>query len=106
VATTTVNLVREIPSVTPNNTKVIDLRSISKVQKKYFMEAWGDFQSDMLCWNFEHINFSKRLFEIVSRGEDILQHPLYLALVELWLALGVNQGEVAGTKNETLYIVI
>ena len=106
MTTTTVNLVREIPSKITRNTRVVDLRSLNKVQKKYFMKAWDDFQSDMLCWNFEHINFSKRLFEIVSRGEDILQHPLYLALVELWLALGVNQGEVAGTKNETLYIVI
>ena len=104
MATTTVKLVSEIPSTIPDDTQVIDLRSLNNVQKKYFMEAWDAFQSNMICWNFENIIFdSVRFYERVS---DMPQHPLYRALDGLFCALAVNQGRAADTKDKTFYIVI
>jgi hypothetical protein len=50
---------------------------------------------------FEDFAFGPRspLFSKARSQQDVLKHPLYLALREMWLELGVRQGKIAPAQE-------
>jgi hypothetical protein len=55
---------------------------------------------------FEDFAFGNRspIFARNRSHQDVLQHPLYVALKEMWLDLGVRQGRIAANrKGETTH---
>ena len=108
---TTVKLISEMmPCNFIDGVEFIDLKSLNNAQKNYFKLAWKAFLDNLSCWEFDkqfYFDSSSQFYSLVSeRGEAMISHPLYRALQALWLALGVNQGQMAGEKYITLYIII
>lgn len=92
-------------------TKIVDLRLLNEKQKKYFHDAHAAFLRNEKCWDFDgpwFFNSRSPFHKLVKgTGREVVKHPLYKALMELWLALGVNQGEMAhGSDYDVVHIVI
>lgn len=90
-----------------SNRRNIDLRPLSEKQKDYFRKAHAAYRTNVRCWEFDgpwfanSAQFNALISESGSAG--VVEHPLWKALKELWLALGVNQGQMASERKETIY---
>lgn len=120
----------QIPKDDPSNgRKYLDLRSLNREQKAYFMEAYRDFRANVGFWDFDRkwlsptplvSRFSQTISMALGRDKNEPQlplslkelkkahgHPLYLAIAELWTVLGLNQGrKLAFGGEKTVFIWI
>src|SRR5438067_10799455 len=82
-----------------NRESGVDLDSTQLVgdRKAFFLSALKQFHADLNWFEFERIAFGFRspVFQQARSRQDVLTDPLYLALRDMWLCLGVNQGLVA-----------
>ncbi|MEA2463493.1 MAG: hypothetical protein QOJ98_1240 [Acidobacteriota bacterium] len=73
-------------------------------EQHFLTRAQAKFAESMNWLEFEDFAFGPRspLFSRTRSQQDVLKHPLYTALREMWLELGVQQGRVAApAKGES-----
>lgn len=77
-------------------------RSLTAEEQRFLEIARGKFLQNTDWFEFEDFAFGSRspLFAATRSHRDVLTHPLYLALKDMWLQLGVRQGRVAPSGNE------
>jgi len=76
--------------------------AIMTVEEQAFLRAAREKYLHNADWfEFEDFVFGSRspLFTKERSHQDILEHPLYIALKEMWLELGVRQGRVAANEE-------
>ena len=79
----------------------IDLAGLTEDEAKFYRRAFERFRQNFNWLAFDEFVFSPAS-PIYSRRRshlDVLRDPLYLALKDMWLELGVRQGIVAGSKK-------
>src|SRR6266498_3224697 len=68
--------------------------SLSPEERVFLRQAEQKYRANANWFEFEDFAFGMRspLFSRHRSHLDVLRHPLYLALKEMWLDLGVRQG--------------
>ena len=68
----------------------------------FLRQAERKYRANANWFEFEDFAFGMRspLFSRQRSHLDVLKHPLYLALKEMWLDLGVRQGLVSASKPQ------
>lgn len=66
-------------------------------EQSFLERARGKFLENTDWLEFEEFAFGSRspIFSRTRLHRDVVQHPLYIALKQMWLDLGVRQGRVA-----------
>jgi hypothetical protein len=95
----------------PDSGFSVDLGSLDDEKKRFFRVAQAQFSSNANWFEFEQLVFSytSPVFHRSRNRADVLSDPLYHALKDMWLQLGIKQGFVAvksvsanaKTKDET-----
>ncbi len=81
-----------------NRTAVsIDLSGLTGEEAIFFERAQKYFKENMHWLAFDQFVFGPRsvLYSKTRSHRDVLENPLYQALKDMWLQLGVQQGKVA-----------
>src|SRR6266516_4228313 len=82
----------------------IDARtnSLSMTERDFLRQAEQKYRSNANWFEFEDFAFGMRspLFSRQRSHLNVLRHPLYLALKEMWLDLGIRQGLVSPSKRQ------
>lgn len=70
-------------------------------EQAFLSRARRKYLDDTDWLQFEEFAFGSRspLFSATRSQRDVLTHPLYAALKEMWLELGVRQGRIAGAAK-------
>lgn len=65
-------------------------------EQRFLSRGREKFAENVDWLEFEEFAFGSRspLFNKTRSQQDVLKHPLYLALREMWLDLGVRQGRI------------
>src|SRR5437763_15026717 len=76
--------------------------SLSSEERVFLRQAEKKYRSNTNWFEFEDFAFGMRspLFSRHRSHLDVLRHPLYLALKEMWLDLGVKQGLVSPSRPQ------
>jgi hypothetical protein len=71
-------------------------------ERAFLSRARGKFLQNVDWLAFEDFAFGSRspLYSRTRSHQDVLTHPLYIALKGMWLQLGVRQGRVKGTTSD------
>lgn len=74
----------------------IDLATLSDEEQRFYRAAKQRFDSGIAWFDFDDFAFgrSSPLYQGRVSHHDVLQDPLYIALKDMWLELGVRQGRV------------
>jgi len=85
----------------------IDLGALTSEKLRLFETASELFRKNTSWFEFEQFvfSFTSPLFRQAKNRADVLKDPLYVALKDMWLQLGINQGFIArpqhGTETKT-----
>src|SRR5438874_13282433 len=81
----------------------IDLGDLDAAKKRLYETAVEQFHKNVSWFGFERFVFSytSPLFRAARNRADVIDDPLYVALKDMWLQLGINQGFVADDRNQT-----
>jgi hypothetical protein len=83
-----------------------DQETLTTEERAFLARARSKFEEGADWLDFEDFAFGSGS-PIYSRSrshQDVLQHPLYVALKEMWLDLGVRHGRIAANrKGETTH---
>ena len=65
-------------------------------ETSFLARAREKFAGDVDWFEFEEFAFGSRspLYSKTRSHQDVLVHPLYIALKDMWLELGVRQGKI------------
>jgi hypothetical protein len=76
---------------------------LSAAERRFLERARTKFQDKADWFEFEDFAFGSRspLYSATRSHRDVLTHPLYLELKEMWLQLGVQQGRIAAPEGPT-----
>lgn len=76
-------------------------KTLNAEEEKFLDRAQSLFRTNADWLIFEDFAFGPRspLFSKQRSHRDVLAHPLYRALKEMWLELGVRQGRVSGSQK-------
>ncbi len=74
---------------------------LTSEERQFLDRAQAKFDEAVDWLEFEDFAFGPRspLFSRTRSQQDVLKHPLYVALREMWLELGIRQGRIAATKS-------
>lgn len=77
--------------------------ALSADEEAFLHRARTKFRENTDWLEFEEFAFGSRspLFARTRSHQDVLHHPLYLALKEMWLDLGVKQGRIKKGSDAT-----
>jgi len=80
----------------------IDLGDLDSDKRRLFKTAQDRFRDNANWFEFEQFVFSYRspIFNKSRSRADVLGDPLYAALKDMWLQLGIDQGFVAGDRQQ------
>lgn len=80
----------------------VSVDALSPEERNFLQQAEKKFRANTNWFAFEDWAFGMRspLFSRKRSHRDVLRHPLYLALTEMWLDLGEQQGLVGPSKSE------
>ena len=82
----------------------IDLGELSPEKSRFFETAQKQFRKNVNWFEFEQVVFSytSPVFSKSKSRAQVANDPLYLALKDMWLQLGINQGFVSagGSSDE------
>jgi hypothetical protein len=69
----------------------------------FLARARGKFIENTDWFQFEDFAFGMRspVFSKTRSHKNVLENPLYIALKDMWLELGVRQGRIAAGKKGT-----
>jgi hypothetical protein len=75
----------------------IDLSGLDEHEKAFFREAEKRVRAGAPWFEFDDFAFgmSSPLYASRHTDRDVLEHPLFAALKDMWLELGVRQGRIA-----------
>jgi hypothetical protein len=78
-----------------------DLDTLTNAERAFYQLAVRRYRADTDWFTFEDFAFGMKspIYERQRSHLDVLQHPLYLALREMWLDLGVKQGMIAQAER-------
>ena len=78
----------------------IDLNGLNDTERRLYRRALKEFQKNVNWLEFDHFVLGKHsaLYNGKRSHLEVLKHPLYLALKDMWLQLGVRQGMIAKSK--------
>ena len=81
----------------------IDLGDLDVAKRHLYERALEQFRSGVSWFEFEQFVFSytSPLFSAARDRAAVVKDPLYAALKDMWLQLGIDQGFVANEPNET-----
>ncbi|HUP61067.1 MAG TPA: hypothetical protein VNA69_11670 [Thermoanaerobaculia bacterium] len=76
--------------------------TLTPEEREFLRHAEKKHRANLNWFEFEDFAFGMRspLFSRTRSHLDVLRHPLYLALKEMWLDLGEKQGLVAPSRRE------
>jgi hypothetical protein len=79
----------------------LDLGELDPPRKLLYERAQKLFRNNASWFTFERMAFSgySPLFQGVTDRKAVVRSPLFKALQDMWLTLGVNQGYVAPKKK-------
>jgi len=79
-----------------------DLNALTDDERAFYHLALKRYRADADWLAFEDLAFGMRspIYQRQRSHLDVLQHPLYIALREMWLDLGVKQGMIAPSKKK------
>jgi hypothetical protein len=74
---------------------------LTLAEQQFLGRAQAKFAEGADWLEFEEFAFGPRspLFSKTRSQQDVLKHPLYVALREMWLELGLRQGRIAAAKE-------
>ncbi|HEV7242210.1 MAG TPA: hypothetical protein VGQ36_23470 [Thermoanaerobaculia bacterium] len=77
------------------------ITGLNEAEKKYLERARRMFAENTDWLEFESFAFGMQspVFAKTRSHKNILEHPLYRALTDMWLELGVRQGKVADDER-------
>ena|ERR1044071_6901927 len=80
----------------------VDLGKLDDEKRRLFEAAYERFRKNTNWFEFEQLVFSytSPLFRQAKSRAEVLRDPLYVALKDMWLQLGINQGFVAKPEHE------
>jgi len=80
----------------------INLDSLNDEEKRFYQRALKKFQQNVGWLEFDDfvLGMKSPLYSGKRSHHDVLQHPLYLALKDMSLQLGIRQGMIAKSKRE------
>jgi len=80
----------------------INLGGLTKVEEQFYRQALRRFRENTNWPDFDDFAFGMRSRIYAGRRShlEVLKHPLYLALKDMSLQLGVQQGRIAGRDEE------
>src|ERR1044072_8832829 len=80
----------------------LDLGHIDADKRRLFETASEMFRKNTSWFAFEQLIFSytSPLFRKSKSRADVINEPLFLALKDMWLQLGIDQGYVANDRTE------
>lgn len=72
------------------------MSSLTPEEDAFLRRARRKFAQNIDWFEFEDFAFGARspLYSKTRSHRDVLTHPLYIALKDMWLQLGVKQGKV------------
>ncbi len=78
----------------------INLDALTETEKRFYRLALEKFQQNTSWLGFDQFAFGMNspIFFRQRSHLDVLKHPLYLALKDMSLQLGVQQGKIARRK--------
>ncbi|HXH40607.1 MAG TPA: hypothetical protein VNN08_18390 [Thermoanaerobaculia bacterium] len=78
----------------------IDLSDLDEERKRFYHAAVEKLAENVAWLKFEEFAFSfdSPVFTASRSRREVLSDPLYLALKDIWLRLGITQGLVAPLK--------
>lgn len=78
---------------------------LTQEEHEFLQRARGLFRQNADWLEFEGFAFGTRspIFSRNRSHRDVLQHPLYVALRDMWLELGVRQGRIAAEKGDNTH---
>ena len=81
----------------------LDLGDLSQERRAFYRLALEKFHENVSWFDFERFAFAfaSPIFRQSHSRKDVLGTPLYLAIKDMWLQLGINQGFVAPSKERT-----
>lgn len=81
----------------------IDLGDLDAAKRRLYERALAQFRRGVSWFEFEQFVFSytSPLFSGARNRAAVVDDPLYTALKDMWLQLGIDQGFVANERNET-----
>jgi hypothetical protein len=79
----------------------IDLSGLDSERKQFYQAAIEKLDENVAWLEFEDFafSFSSPVFRASRNRREVLSDPLYLALKDIWLRLGIRQGFVAPLKE-------
>ena len=89
------------------NSKRIDLDGLTDVEINFYLRAQKKFHDNTDWLSFDEFAFSMRspLFAGKKSHLEVLKSPLYLALKDMSLQLGVQQGKIARKTAPAMKVV-
>jgi hypothetical protein len=87
----------------PKSDLDIDLGHLDADKRRLFETAHEKFRQNTNWFEFEQLVFAytSPLFNRAKNRADVVSEPLFLALKDMWLQLGIDQGYVANDRTET-----
>ena len=81
----------------------VDLGTLNDEKRRLFEAAHERFRKNTNWFEFEQLvfSFTSPLFRNAKSRAEVLTDPLYTALKDMWLQLGINQGFVAKPEDAT-----
>jgi hypothetical protein len=79
----------------------IDLSELDSERKQFYRLALAKLEANAPWLEFEDFafSFSSPVFRASRNRREVLNDPLYIALKDIWLRLGIRQGHVAPLKE-------
>ena len=76
------------------------MRDLTEEEKKFYSQALTKFRQGMPWVSFEQFAFDpgSPIYKRRRSHLEVMKDPLYLALEDMWLQLGVQQGLIAEEK--------
>jgi hypothetical protein len=81
----------------------IDLGPIDAEKRRLFDTAQEKFRKNTNWFEFEQLVFTytSPIFSRAKNRADVVNEPLFHALKDMWLQLGIDQGFIANDRTET-----
>jgi len=80
----------------------IKLDSLTNVEKAFYQRALENFRQNMNWLDFDEfaLGMQSPLYFGKRSHHEVLHHPLFLALKDMSLQLGIRQGMIAKSKQK------
>jgi len=85
----------------------IELAGLTAVKTKFYRQALEKFRKNVDWMAFEEFVFGPMspLYSERKSRQEVIEDPLYLALEDMWLQLGVQQGMVKAETTQEDYAI-